>query len=87
MKGIKNGDRKYLVDFTGGINLGSYHIVDGARVTISYSGQFKKCGRCQKTAREMSRHGYWKSQEMANTIIHKAKANHCEKWLKSSEEV
>ena len=38
IEGLKNGDRKYLMDFTGGRNLGTYHIVDGANVHISYSG-------------------------------------------------
>ena len=49
-KGMKNGDRKYYMDFTNGINLGSYHIIDGAKAWISYSGTRKTCGRCQNTA-------------------------------------
>ena len=42
--GLKNGDRKYLLDFTGGRNVDSYHIIDGVRVTISFPGQKRTCG-------------------------------------------
>ena len=51
-KGIRNGDRKYQCDFTQGINLGSYHIIDGHKVFIFYVGQKKTCGRCFKTSGE-----------------------------------
>ena len=51
-KGLKNGDRKYLVDFSKGRNLGSYHIIDGSRIEIRYQGQRRTCGRCQRTALE-----------------------------------
>ena len=47
-EGLKNGDRKYMMDFTGGRNLGTYHLVDGANVHISYAGQRRTCGRCHK---------------------------------------
>ena len=46
LKGFKNGDRRYLVDFTNGRNMGSFHILDGANVFVNYSGQKKTCGRC-----------------------------------------
>ena len=48
-EGLKNGDRKYMMDFTGGRNLGTYHLVDGANVHISYTGQRRTCARCHKT--------------------------------------
>ena len=35
-RGLKNGDRKYIMDFSGGINLDSYHLIDGAKVNISF---------------------------------------------------
>ena len=40
-KGKMNGIRKYLVDFTKGnrLNMGSFHIINGARVTVWYPGQ------------------------------------------------
>ena len=50
LKGLRNGDRKYLVDFSNGLNMGSYHIIDGAYMTVFYSGQKKTCGRCHQTA-------------------------------------
>ena len=50
LKDLRNGNRKYLVDFSSGRNMGSYHIIDGAYVTISYLGQKKTCGRCHQTA-------------------------------------
>ena len=48
-EGLKNGDRKYKMDFTGGRNLGTYHLVDGANVNISYQGQKRTCARCHQT--------------------------------------
>ena len=47
--GLKNGDRKYLVDFSNGRNLDSFHLIDGVRVTVSYPGQRRTCGRCHLT--------------------------------------
>ena len=49
-KGLKNGIRKYKVDFSRGINLGTYHILDGARIEVRYPGQRRTCGRCHKTS-------------------------------------
>ena len=45
-QGLKNGDRKYFIDFTNGRNLDSYHLIDGAKVTVRYRGQRRTCGRC-----------------------------------------
>ena len=50
LKGFKNGDRRYLVDFTDGRNMGTFHILDGANIRVNYSGQKKTCGRCQGTS-------------------------------------
>ena len=46
LEGLKNGDRKFLVDFSATPGMGSYHLVDGAFVTVTYSGQRGTCGRC-----------------------------------------
>ena len=51
-KDIYNGNRLYQVDFTLGKHLGSYHIIDGAKVHVTYAGQKKTCGRCHKTSRD-----------------------------------
>ena len=65
-KGIKNGDRKYLIDFSKGLNLGSYHIIDGAKVLISYPGQIRTCGRCHKNARDCPGGGLARQCELKN---------------------
>ena len=39
LKGLKNGDRKYLVDFTNGVNMSSYHLIDGVKVQVFYPGE------------------------------------------------
>ena len=60
-KGIKNGNRKYSVDFSKGINLGSYHILDGAKIEIRYPGQRRTCGRCHQTSSECLGNGIGKT--------------------------
>ena len=59
-KGLKNGVRRYNVDFTGGINLGSYHILDGASIEIRYPGQRRTCGRCHQSSPECKGNGIGK---------------------------
>ena len=45
-----NGDRRYSVDFTcSNINMGSFHLIDGARVKIFFNGNRKTCARCHQT--------------------------------------
>ena len=48
---VKNGDRRLLMDFTSGKGMGTYHLVDGESVTVSYSGQRRTCGRCHRDSR------------------------------------
>ena len=52
LAGFLNGNRRYLVDFSYGRNLGSYHIIDGFKVFVTYAGQQKTCWRCHKTSRD-----------------------------------
>ena len=33
-------------------NLGSYHAIDGQKVTVRYPGQYQTCGRCHQTAKD-----------------------------------
>ena len=49
LAGLKNGDRKYMMDFSDGRNLGTYHLIDGANTHISYAGQRRTCARCHRT--------------------------------------
>ena len=50
LKGLKNGDRAYKVEVNGETNIGTYHSIDGQRVTIRYPGQLSTCARCHETA-------------------------------------
>ena len=45
--GKLNGNRSYMVEVTK--PLGSYHIIDGEKVSVKYRGQDKTCARCHKT--------------------------------------
>ena len=44
-KGLKN-----KVDFSKGVNLVTFHILDGAKIEARYPGQRRTCGRCHKTS-------------------------------------
>ena len=57
-KGLYNGNRKYLVDFSNGINIGSYHLLDGAKIFISYPGQLRTCARCHQIGRRCPGGGF-----------------------------
>ena len=46
LKGIRNGDRLYKVEIKPSINLGTYHVIDGNKVTARYPGQQLTCARC-----------------------------------------
>ena len=62
--GIKNGNRKYLVDFSHSEhNLGSFHIIDGANTSVFFLGQKKTCGRCYRTANNCPGRGFGKKCE------------------------
>ena len=45
--GKLNGTRTYMVEVTK--PMGSYHIVDGEKVSVRYRGQAKTCAKCHKT--------------------------------------
>ena len=46
LKGIGNGDRMYKLELRHNSNLGSYHVIDGQRITARYPGQQPICARC-----------------------------------------
>ena len=46
LAGKLNGNRSYLVDLK--VPMGSYHIIDGEKVTVRYRGQEWTCARCHK---------------------------------------
>ena len=39
LKGLRNGDRFYKMEVRPGTDLGSYHIIDGNKITLRYPGQ------------------------------------------------
>ena len=46
LKGIGNGDRMYKLELSPDSYLGTYHVIDGQRVTAKYPGQQQTCARC-----------------------------------------
>ena len=64
LKGLKNGDRRYKMDFSGGRDLGTFHLLDGTSVMASYSGQRRTCGRCHGDSRTCIGGGWAKSCEL-----------------------
>ena len=51
LKGLKNGDRSFKLEIKPSDNIGTYHILDGHKVTLRYAGQQQTCARCHETAR------------------------------------
>ena len=48
-KGQYNGERRYLADFSDQIlPMGTYHLVDGAKVRVVYPGNTRTCARCHQ---------------------------------------
>ena len=64
LQGLKNGDRKYKMDFTGGRNMGTFHLIDGSNVQVKYSGQRNTCGRCHGDSRTCPGGGWARSCEL-----------------------
>ena len=48
LEGIKNGDRSFKMEVKAGENIGSYHFIEGQKVSLRYSGQQQTCGRCHE---------------------------------------
>ena len=46
LKGIGHGDRMFKLELKAGYYLGTYHVIDGQRVTAKYRGQQPTCARC-----------------------------------------
>ena len=55
LAGKLNGNRKHIMEVKK--NIGSYHIVDGERVSFRYRGQFKTCNKCHLLETECSGKG------------------------------
>ena len=63
LMGLRNGDRNYKLEIKPSTNLGSYHVLDGQRVTLKYQGQQQTCARCLKTAQHCRGKGVAKKCE------------------------
>ena len=48
LEGIKNGDRAVKMEVRNGENIGSFHFLDGQKISLRYSGQHQTCGRCHE---------------------------------------
>ena len=64
--GLKNGDRSYRVEIGPRGNIGSYHMIDGHKVTLKYLGQQQTCARCHETAKNCKGGAIAKKCEAAN---------------------
>ena len=51
LKGFRNGDRAYKMEIKPGVNIGTYHVLDGQKVTLKYPGQLQTCARCHQNSR------------------------------------
>ena len=68
LKGFRNGDRSFKVELKPHSNIGSYHILDGQRVTIRYPGQQQTCARCHETASRCAGGGMARRCEAAGGV-------------------
>ena len=51
LQGMRNGDRCYKMEIKPETDLGSYHVLDGQRISLRYPGQQQTCARCLKSSR------------------------------------
>ena len=49
LKGLGNGDRMHKLELSPNRYLGTFHVIDGQRVTAKYRGQQPTCARCFST--------------------------------------
>ena len=68
LKGMRNGDRQYKVEVKPGINLGTYHLIDGVKVSLRYAGQHHTCGRCHMVASNCKGGGIAKRCELQGGV-------------------
>ena len=52
LSGLQNGVRKYQLLLRSDIVVGPFHVIDGQKVSISFTGQRRFCFRCLKISRE-----------------------------------
>ena len=65
LKGFRNGDRAFKMEIKPGVNIGTYHVLDGQKVIVKYPGQLQTCARCHQTAKSCLGRGMAKRCEEA----------------------
>ena len=68
LSGMKNGDRSVKMELSPNINVGSYHVLDGFKVSMKYPGQLQTCARCLRVSRECKGNGMAKKCEAEGGI-------------------
>ena len=68
LKGLGNGDRMYKLELSNNRYLGTYHIIDGQRVTVKYRGQPPTCARCFCSPQKCPGNGLAKRCEQAGGL-------------------
>ena len=63
LKGMRNGDRSYKMEVKPSSSLGSYHVLDGQKVSVRYPGQQQTCARCLEAAQHCRGRGLAKKCE------------------------
>ena len=66
LKGLRNGDRSYKLEIKPSLNLGTYHVIDGQKVTAKYPGQQQTCARCFGTPSSCPGKGMARRCELEN---------------------
>ena len=65
---VLNGDRSYKVEIKPNVNIGSFHVLDGHKVTVRYPGQQQICARCHETAQNCRGGGMARRCEAAGGV-------------------
>ena len=63
LKGMRNGDRNYKMELKPGSSIGSYHVLDGQKVSLRFPGQQQTCARCLQSAQHCKGRGMAKRCE------------------------
>ena len=68
LKGLRNGDRNYKMEIKPSTPLGSYHVLDGNKVSLRYPGQQQTCARCLEPAKKCKGNGVAKRCELGGGV-------------------
>ena len=68
LMGLKTGDRSYKLEPKSPANLGSYHVLDGQRVTLRFPGQKQTCARCLQSSTSCKGKGIARKCELEGGI-------------------